>query len=78
MTLDMGRSKAISSTQKSHLILGDKLPDKEARFDAIESTDPNRSKMELIQERIESGYYNSDKYLNDISEKLGRILDQYD
>lgn len=43
--------------------------------DTVQISEEARKRLEKVRQRIEHGYYNTDSVAEDISDKLGEVLD---
>ncbi len=44
------------------------------RTDSVQISDEARKRLDQVQKRIEQGFYNSSSVAEDITDKLGRVL----
>ena len=63
--------------EHSHFKGGDSFEDHSSEEMAMAES-KNAARLQLIKERIETGFYFKDEIDEDISEKLGKILDSYE
>ena len=47
-----------------------------SRKDSVQISDEARQRLEKVRKRIENGFYDSESVAEDISDKLGGVLDE--
>lgn len=70
--------EALRSSSGGSRLSKDRIPASEnprSASDTVQISDEARKRLEKVRERIDRGFYNSESVAEDISDKLGEVID---